>query len=172
MTKKWYVVYTKSRWEKKVVELLSKRRIEAYCPVTEVKRQWADRKKIILQPLFTSYVFVYATCAEHMAIKETNGIINFVYAWEEPAVIKDEEIQAIKNFVSEHENIKLEKVDVAVNDTVRIIRGGLIDREGNVISISNNKIKVSLPSLGYMMVAEVEKLNVTVIKSEKMVVNF
>ncbi len=35
--KKWYVVYTKPRWEKKVVEELSKLDIEAYCPmITEM----------------------------------------------------------------------------------------------------------------------------------------
>ena len=56
--KKWFVVYTKSRCEKKVADLLTKKGIENYCPLNRVQKQWSDRKKIILAPLFTSYVFV------------------------------------------------------------------------------------------------------------------
>src|ERR1700759_2085013 len=56
--KNWYVVYTKPRWEKKVAKQLEQKKIEHYCPLNKVQRQWSDRKKIILEPLFSCYVFV------------------------------------------------------------------------------------------------------------------
>ena len=41
----WNVIYTRSRAEKKVAELLLATGITAYCPVKEEIRQWSDRKK-------------------------------------------------------------------------------------------------------------------------------
>ena len=57
--KHWYAVYTRPRSEKRVDILLQKKSIESWCPLQKVQRQWSDRKKTILQPLFTSYVFVH-----------------------------------------------------------------------------------------------------------------
>ena len=57
--KKWYALYTKPRWEKKVYRLLSERGMEAYCPLNKVKKKWSDRIKLVEEPLFKSYVFVH-----------------------------------------------------------------------------------------------------------------
>ncbi|MEY3791988.1 MAG: hypothetical protein RLZ31_269 [Pseudomonadota bacterium] len=45
--KLWHVIYTKSKWEKKVDSLLLQRGFESWCPVQKKERQWSDRKKII-----------------------------------------------------------------------------------------------------------------------------
>ena len=54
----WYALYTKPRWEKKVAGLLDDQGIENYCPINKVTRQWSDRKKVVLEPMFKGYVFV------------------------------------------------------------------------------------------------------------------
>lgn len=159
----WYVVYTRPKWEKKVSELLNKRQIECYCPIRKIKKQWADRKKIVLDPLFTSYVFVRVTEQQHLSVIQLDGIINFVYWLGKPAIIKDDEIDAIKNFLATYDNIGLEKVDVNINDRVRIINGPLIFEEGNVIEVNRKTVKVYLPSLGYQLTAQVEKTKIQVI---------
>lgn len=162
--KHWYAVYTRPRWEKKVADLLTKKRIENYCPLNRVVRQWADRKKVIFEPLFTSYVFVYASAEEQLAIKQTDGVLNFVFWLGQPAVIKNEEIDTVKQFLSDYHNVQLEKVVVNVNDQVKITSGPLMSREGNVIEVKSRTVRVLLPSLGYAMVAEVEKSNVTILE--------
>ena len=167
MEQKWYAVYTKPRWEKKVAELLTKRKIENYCPLNTVVRKWSDRKKKVSEPLFTSYVFVQTTEAQHIELKQINGIINLVYWINKPAVIKDREIEAIKEFLNEYQNVKLEKTSVNVNDMVRVIRGPLMEYEGNVIGVKTNTVKIVLPSLGFLMVAEVEKTNIEIINSKE-----
>lgn len=161
--KKWYAVYTRPRWEKKVADLLTKKRVENYCPLNKVVRQWADRKKLIYEPLFTSYVFVHAVPQEHLLIKQTDGILNFVYWLGQPAVIRNDEIDAVKQFLDEYHDVQLEKIDVNMNDHVKITSGPLMSREGNVIEVRNRTVKVLLPSLGYAMTAEVEKTNVEII---------
>jgi transcription antitermination factor NusG len=162
---KWYALYTRPRWEKKVAEILFHKKIENYCPLNKVLRQWSDRKKIVLEPLFTSYVFVKAAEKEHSEIRKIDGVINFVYWLSKPAIIRNEEIESIKDFLNEHANVRLEKISVNINDTVRIISGALMEYEGQVIDIKNSTVKVILPSLGYRMVSEVKKANIKVISN-------
>lgn len=159
----WYAVYTKPRWEKKVSELLTKRKIENYCPMNTVVRKWSDRKKKVSEPLFTSYVFVKTSVQQHTELKEMNGIINLVYWLNKPALIKEREIEAIRDFLNEYKNIKLEKTTVNVNDMVRVLSGPLMEYEGNIVGVKSSTVKIVLPSLGYLMVAEVEKTNIEVV---------
>jgi len=77
-TKNWYAVYTRPRAEKKVADALTKKKIENFSPINKVIRQWSDRKKIVYEPLFTSYVFVKVSEQELSAIKQTDGVINLV----------------------------------------------------------------------------------------------
>ena len=166
-SKRWYALYTRPRWEKKVADLLTRKKIENYCPVNRVYRQWSDRKKIVLEPLFTSYVFVCIDETEQLAVRSTDGVINFVYWLSRPAVIRNEEIEIIRRFLNEHENIQLEKIPVKMNDNVQIIGGPLMDQKGQVVSVKSKSVKILLPSLGYMMVAEVEISNVEIISYAK-----
>ena len=163
----WYAVYTRPRWEKKVAALLTRKKIENFCPLNKVVRQWSDRKKTVYEPLFTSYVFVYAAEAEFNDIRQTDGILNFVYWLGKPAVIKDDEITTIKDLLSNYCNVILEKIDVNVNDAVKIIHGPLLSREGKVIEVMNNSIKVLIPSLGYALVAHVQRSNVEKVTGSK-----
>lgn len=163
--KKWHAVYTRPRWEKKVHKLLDEKGIESYCPLNKVCRQWSDRRKVVLEPLFTSYVFVHITSSDYLSIKQTNGVVNLVYWLGSPAVIRDEEIEAIKQFLGTYENVQLEKGKISVNDSVRITSGPFMDMEGVVVEVMNHSIKVILPSLGYAMIAPATK--VRVIKEDK-----
>lgn len=161
--KNWYAVYTRPKWEKKVAELLTKKRIENYCPLFKSVKQWSDRKKTILEPVFTSYVFVHVDDTNHLPVKQTDGIVNFVYWLGKPAVIKNEEIDAIRDFLSENENIRVEKIDVNVHDRVKIMDGPFELWEGNVVEIRPKSVKVLLPSLGYALLAEIPKSRIEVI---------
>jgi transcription antitermination factor NusG len=163
MNMHWYAVYTKPRWEKKVAENLVKNSFESYCPLNRVLRQWHDRKKFVSEPLFSSYVFVKTEEVRHSELSRVSGIVNLVYWLRKPAVIREEEIEAIKTFTDQYSNVQLEKTSVNLDDRVRVIKGPLITQEGNVIAVKSRTVKIALPSLGYIMVAEVEKQNIEVI---------
>jgi transcription antitermination factor NusG len=160
----WYALYTKPGWEKRVADLLSARDIESYCPVNRVYRQWSDRKKMITVPLFTCYVFVKIHEKKQLAVRSTTGVINFVHWLNRPAIIREEEIALIRRFLNEFENVQLEKVSIRNNDPVRITNGVLMGQEGTVLSASDKTIKVVLPSLGFMMIAEVNIAHVELIR--------
>jgi len=155
----WYVVYTKPNWEKKVAELLEKKGIEQYCPLNKVQKQWHDRKKTVWEPLFKSYVFVRIDEQSHSRVKAISGIVNFLYWLKKPAVVKNEEIEAIRNFLLEHKTVELEKVNVNVNDMVKVVSGPLIHRQGKIVQVNNNAVKIALPSIGYTLIAQVNRTN-------------
>ena len=166
MENKWHVVYTKSRCEKKVASILSKNNIENYCPLNCETRQWADRKKIIYQPLFSSYVFVKISSNLLYTVKEVSAdIVNFVYWLGKPAIVRDKEIENIMEFLTSYMNVKLEKQQVRINDKVKVLNGPLINREGVIIAVEHNKVKLSLPSLGYILIAETAISNIKPIES-------
>ena len=71
------------------------------------------------------------------------------------------------NFLSDYRDVRLEKTAVNLNDNVRVIGGPLVMQKGQVVSVKNKTVKVILPSLGYMMQAEVETSNVELIREKK-----
>jgi len=159
----WYVVYTRPNWEKRVAELLGKKGVEQYCPLNKVQKQWHDRKKAVWEPLFKSYVFVRTDELSHGRVKGISGVVNFVYWLGRPAVVKSEEIEAIRNFLLEHKTVQLEKADVNVNDMVKVVSGPLIHREGKIVQVNNNAVKIALPSIGYALIAQVSRNNIEVV---------
>ncbi|MFQ5639885.1 MAG: transcription termination/antitermination NusG family protein, partial [bacterium] len=45
--KDWYVLYTRSRCEKKVARELTCAQVETFLPMNSVIKTWSDRKKLI-----------------------------------------------------------------------------------------------------------------------------
>jgi transcription antitermination factor NusG len=161
MGKKWYAIYTKPRWEKKVHSLLTEKAIENYCPLNKVKRKWSDRVKTIEEPLFKSYVFVRIEESERTVVRMTSGVINFVYWDKKPAIIKEKEIGAIRRFLDEHENVEVHPSNIEVNKRVRVLAGSLMDQEGKVIEFRGKIARVAIDSLGYILVAHIERTKLT-----------
>ena len=157
---RWYALYVRSRSEKKVSETLDAKQIENYCPIQRIERNWSDRKKIILEPLFKSYVLVRLAPKAHIPVLQTDGVIGFVTFQGKPAVIRDEEIDIVKQFLQDHDHIQVERIDVNVNDEVTIIHGPLMEQTGQVMEVNNRMVKVMLPSLGFALVA-IDKSNLS-----------
>ena len=165
--KTWHVVYTRPRSEKKVAQNLARRNIESYCALNKSVHQWADRKKTIYQPLFDNYVFVHIYESEQKLVKQTDGVLNFVYWLGQPAVVKIEEIEAMQSFLQEHEDVRLEKVNVSTTEQVNVIEEPLVYQDGSGLDLKNQAVKLTIPSLGCAMVAEVRKSNVEIIQQYK-----
>ncbi|HRG25393.1 MAG TPA: UpxY family transcription antiterminator [Chitinophagaceae bacterium] len=161
MSKKWLAIYTRPRWEKKVNQLLTEKGFESYCPLNKVKRKWSDRIKVVEEPLFKSYVFVKVAEAERTEVRMTSGAINFVYWNGKPAVIKEKEINAIRRFLNEYAYVEARPMDVKLNQRVRIINGTLMDKEGKVLELRHKTAKIAIESLGYILVAYIDRTKLT-----------
>jgi transcription antitermination factor NusG len=155
--KKWLAIYTRPRWEKKVNLLLQEKGVESYCPLNKVKRKWSDRVKIIEEPLFKSYVFVKVSDEEKTTVRMTTGVMNFVYWNKKPAIIKEKEILTIKRFLDEYRDVHVYPIELKLNDRVRVTSGSFMDHEGKVLGLRHKIVKVAIDSLGYILVAYIER---------------
>ena len=153
----WYAVYTKPGWERKVSLALTKKGIENYCPMNRIVRQWGALKKITYKPLFTSYVFIRFSEVQQIEVMKTPGIINMVYWRDKPALIVDKEIEVMREFLEEYKCIHLEKAPVSAEAAIRVISSPLKYYFEGFMAVKDNLIKIVLPSLGCIMVAEVQK---------------
>lgn len=160
----WYVVYTRPRWEKKVAANLEEKGIEAYCPLNKVYRQWSDRKKVVYEPLFKGYVFVRVVEDHKWDVKTVDGIVNFVYWNGKPALVRDEEIEVIKKFLSEFAEVEVEEKRVQVSSVVKIKQGILMNYQGIVLEVVGNKAKVQVESMGIQLSATFDRKNLEPIK--------
>ena len=162
ITKKWLVVYTKPRWEKKVNTSLVKKGIEAYCPLNKVRRKWSDRMKTIEEPLFKSYVFVKVEDAGMTEVRFVDGVLNYVYWNGKPAVVREEEIIEIKKFMSEYEDVEVSSIELKPSDAVVLNAGVMMGATGRVMRMmGNNTVEVRIDSLGFILTAKFDKKTVS-----------
>lgn len=162
--KNWYVIYTRPRWEKKVNKVLQEKQIVSYCPINKVRKKWSDRYKVVDEPLFKSYVFVYIDNEESSIVRLVNGVVNFVYWNGKPAKVKDWEIANIKRFMNEYDDVVITTLEVKNNSRVVIDRGVMMGKEATVERILNNLVELRIESLGYKLIAKVEKSNISIIE--------
>jgi len=154
--KKWYALYTKPRWEKKIDGVLVRKGVECWCPLQKIERQWSDRKKVVEEPLFKSYIFVRIDTTERTKVLMTDGILNFVHYLGKPAVIKDDEVDTIKRYLAEKDaSIYILSQEGFKEETrIKVNHGVFMGNEGTVLRGGKKKIYVKLESLGQVMVVE------------------
>lgn len=152
------VLYTRSRWEKKVDQLLKNQQINSFCPLVKTSRQWVDRNKIIEIPLFQSYLFVQVNAYEEAKVKQTSGVINFISYCGKPATIKDNEIERIRTIVSEYadvETISLKKINIG--DTVKVKDGPLLNHKGEIAKIQGRSVVMILDNINCALTVKINQ---------------
>ena len=146
----WYVIYTKSKSEKKVNALLAQKGIETWCPTMISIRQWSDRKVKVEVPIFTSYVFVKINLTTINEVRITPGVVNFIYWQNKPAVIRETEIQAIKQFIAQYQHLSFsmsQMNQLSKGMKINIDSGIFKDQPAVVHSIRKNKAILELTNL-------------------------
>lgn len=147
----WYVLFTKNRFEKKVSDLLAKRNIESYCPYNLIGK--TDKKKGQYEPLFESLLFVKLQPEQLDAVKNVSGIKSFFFWLGKPAVIKQNEIDAIKSMIKNHPSLKLRKIPVNVKEEVKLVYEPIVSRDGRLVQVKQLLVMADVPSLGYSLSA-------------------
>lgn len=147
----WHVLYVKSRWERRIYEYLKEINLEPFLPQLNIMKKWSDRKKIVSQPLFPSYVFVNINSSKqfHQALS-VEGVCCYIRFGKEYARVTEKEIEKMK-FLVEDKNLQgvtIEKGLPKVGDLKKIIFGPLNDLECEILKVNNtNKIIVRIESL-------------------------
>lgn len=163
-TKRWFAVYTRPRWEKKVFKLLQEKGIETYCPLNKLHRKWSDRMKIVEEPLFKSYVFVKVNEEEKTSVRMTQGVVNFVYWLGKPAIIKEKEIEVIKRFLNDHFDVEVRSIEIKAGKKIVVQSGILMGKEGTVKKVLHKKVEVIIESIGFALTAYIDKSKIVLLE--------
>lgn len=157
LTSGWYVLYTKSRHEKKIAENLIKQNFKIYLPINKTFSQWSDRKKKIEKPLFSSYVFIYLdTIKDYYRALTVEGVVLFIKFGGRLIRVLDDEINRIKIFLNQFSEVELKNtLNIEIGEKKRITSGPFENYECEIIKIDNKrKICVRIDSLQQSLVAE------------------
>lgn len=127
----WYALYTRPRFEKKVDLQLKELKIESYLPIRTVTKYWSDRKKRIDEPLFPSYIFVFATLKEQYRAFQPHGVVKYVSFNGKVIRIPNEQIEAVRRML-ESGYTPLVHDNFVKGDAVEIISGPLMGLRGFV----------------------------------------
>ena len=149
--KKWFVLQTKPRKEKIVLQQIEQKKIEVYSPFIEKIRIWSDRKKKIQVPLFSGYVFIHGDESERIkAITDTIGAMKYIYFQKRPAVVSDMEIEIIKQALLSPEKISIEEKRIKKGDLIVVSHGLFKGMKGYVNEFRGKyKLTVNLEELSY-----------------------
>lgn len=159
--RRWLVVYTRPRWEKKVDKLLKSQDIKSYCPLKRVTNQWADRKKVVDLPLFSGYVFVWVSEREEYKVRQTLGVLNFIYYMAKPAVIRDSVIEKIEKLLQVEADYEvINSSEINLGDRIRIKSGIFYNQEGTVIKVQGKNVLMIFDHLNCALVSNVPVANV------------
>ncbi|GAB3654824.1 UpxY family transcription antiterminator [Echinicola sediminis] len=154
----WFVMYTAPRAEKRVAKRLEENRIEVYLPIIEEIRQWSDRKKKIQRPLFNGYLFVRIERNRLWEALQIQGAVKFVNFSGNHAVVRDEEIEAIKRIVSTGVAVEVEDTEIQEGEQVKILGGPLQGFEGECIQKGNQDyFIIRVPSIHQTVMVNVSR---------------
>jgi transcription antitermination factor NusG len=152
---RWYALYTRSRYEKKVDLDLRSRGIESYLPLVQEVHCWSDRKKKVWEPLFRGYVFVRTDLREKVSILQTPGVVRFVGIRHVPSSIPDEQINWIRILTNAPDALRRETY-LAVGETVRITAGPFRGVEGFIVRVKDcTRVVISLAAIAQSVSVEV-----------------
>jgi transcriptional antiterminator RfaH len=157
---RWRAVYVSSRAEKKVMTALLDKNIEAYAPLVKTMRQWSDRKKMVEVPLLNGYVFIHLVESEHEKVVQTEGVIRFVRSDGKIALVRDIEIERLKQLVELGYQLEAITIDRALRkgEKVKINAGALKGLEGIIIDDRDQRhFLVLLESIGQCIKVKLPK---------------
>ncbi|AUC79533.1 antitermination protein NusG [Nonlabens sp. MB-3u-79] len=119
----WLVLYTKPKNEVKVAQGLATAGINVYCPMLTTVKQWSDRKKKVSLPLFASYVFVQVTESQRSSVFDIPGVVRYLFWLGKPAIVREEEINAIKELLSENSYKEVRVASLEPGDSLILKEG-------------------------------------------------
>jgi transcription antitermination factor NusG len=152
----WWAIYTKHQHEKSVTDILESKGLQVFLPLYHSRRQWKDRKKDLMLPLFPGYVFVRGDVERRLPIVSTPGVHMILSHGERVAIIPDDEIEAIRRTISATQAVQPHPY-LTCGERVRVIRGPLEGLEGILVRWKNlSRLVLSVNMLARSVGVEID----------------
>lgn len=135
----WYGLRVSSQHERKLVELLKSKDIEAFVPVRQEKHRWSDRIKKVDQVLTPQIIFVRNSMANKNAVFVTRDVKSYVYAPGEnkPSPIPDAKMEDFIRLIDANYDFKMTLP--LLGDDVMVLEGPLKGLVGQLVKIDGDQ---------------------------------
>lgn len=173
-TAKWYVIHTYSGYEALVKDSLEKliennnlsdTILDIKIPTEETIEEKNGKKKVVSRKILPCYVFIKMVYSNDMWFLITNsrGVTGFVGPQGKAIPLGEDEVRKMR--LEE----KVETIDIAIGDDVRIISGALAGFIGTVedLVIETQKAKVKVSMFGRETEVEVDFIQLDKIGAEQ-----
>ncbi|MDR2648388.1 MAG: transcription termination/antitermination protein NusG [Clostridiales bacterium] len=141
---KWYVVHTYSGYENKVkanIEKIIENRgmheliNQVVVPVQDAVEIKNGKRKVVQRKIFPGYVLLNMVMNDDTwyVVRNTRGVTSFVGPGSKPVPLTEKEVESM--------GIELPRdtIDLAVNDSVRVISGPFETSIGSIKEVNQNK---------------------------------
>lgn len=152
-TRSWYVIHTYSGYEDQVAESLLQR-IESFAmsdrifdvvvPKEKQIEIKSGKRQIVEKKIYPGYVLVDMIVDDDSwyVVRNTPNVTGFIGLGVRPTPIASEEVERIRSRMAVEE--PKYKIELKVDDLVRIVDGPLKNFEGKVMEIDDDKGKVKV----------------------------
>jgi transcription antitermination factor NusG len=153
---RWYAVCTKSRHEKSVAELLTRRLIDVFVPLYTTVRHWRNGPHEVQLPLFAGYAFVHIVLRDRLQVLRVPGVARLVGFNGMPTPLPDREIEWLRQTLANDTKAEPHPF-LNVGRRVRIRAGSLAGCEGILVRRQGNpRVVLSIELIQRSVLVEVE----------------
>jgi transcription antitermination factor NusG len=161
----WYVLYTLPHHEAKAKRDLEQQDITAFLPMRKEIRFWSDRKKSMMVPMFSTYLFVNIGRKERAQALKPAGVIRFLDSNANPSIVADDDINLIKKIMDGNVSSTIER-DIMPGDEVVITSGPLNGLRGPLVSRKGgDRMLLDVKSINKQLLVDISGYCIEKIKS-------
>lgn len=174
MALRWYVVHTYSGYENKVKMALEEKVkamglddqiTDILIPSDSVVELVKGERKTSNRKFFPGYILVHMELSDQTwhIVKNTPKVTGFIGSRTEPAVIPDEDVEAIMSQMAEGKEKPKPKYSFETGDSVRVVDGPFINFNGTVEEVrpEKGKLRVLVSIFGRPTPVELDFIQVT-----------
>ena len=164
----WFAVRTRSRQEKVAAAMLEGLSVPTFLPLKSEIHQWSDRKREVITPLFSGYLFVQLDIARdsRLPVLKVPGIVGFVGNHAGPIPIPDQQIENIRALLESGVDYTVGPL-LKEGDRVRVMRGSLSGMEGTLTRTnSETRLILSVDLVKRSLIISVSREDVVLINEQ------
>jgi transcriptional antiterminator RfaH len=151
----WWIAHTKSRMEKAFASDLLRRQVPYFLPMNQRVTFSGGRKRHVMLPLFSSYVFIYGDDEARATALMTNRLCRLIRVVEQQALTR--ELAAIELGLAS--NLPIDPYPfAAVGKRCRVVSGPMAGTEGIVVqrNAKSSRLVLFVQMLGQGAAVEID----------------
>ena len=156
---RWFLAYTKPRFESVAQVNLQQQGFEVYLPLYKKFKKTETGSVSVFEPMFPRYIFFRPSRPSQSitTVRSTKGVNNLVRFGFEPAVMPDNVLQLIRELEQSRNQVSVQEASpFKTGQRVRLKHNALNNMQGLIQSVGAKRVAVLLEIMGRPSVVQVE----------------